>query len=309
MKDGNIETFTGPPAETVAVSEWLLKGLSLTALPAGNTQTAQPAATGREFRCRILEDGDMKPLVLFSMLFVFTTAACGAASSHVQDAPTPGAVSAFAVVKDLPLGWYGTDACDSRAYLASMAMALKGIASEAFRLSRGSRTLVPPKFGGQVRWSNHVAPLVDGWMVDPALADGPVSVSEWSQLAGLHPADTTWTTWRVPGSWGFVSGSPANERDLPPAGDPSRPLANAESVEKMPDFIYEAALSAFSNVMYQLESADEQRALCATVADQLIRLQGRNKLTLVWDGAYRPLPPAWVCSIDTDGTSIFVRSR
>jgi hypothetical protein len=253
---------------------------------------------------------------LLPVSLALLASACGSKldSAHLKQAEINQvsaaqlANDAFTQIKSLPFGWYGTDACDDRAYLSSIALALKGIPTQHVMLVKGEQNLplLPPKFKGSVRWRNHIAPVVNGIVVDPATGDAPAHVDAWKIAAGLQPADKKSKTLFVPGSLGFVSGSKLLRNVVQPAIDRGETFPVPKSMADMPKFHYDAASTSFTNVMFELQTDAERKKLCVFAADMLNTLSSQNKLDFSTRYVGESMiPPAWPCAIETDGKRVF----
>ncbi len=95
---------------------------------------------------------------------------------------------------------YPEDGCFARAHLMAKILEDEGVFSEKMYLKGKLRVATPKSPKGWVAWKYHVAPVIrvmtehglEHWVIDPAIADRPLTESEWvERQIRFHPDQAT----------------------------------------------------------------------------------------------------------------------
>jgi hypothetical protein len=254
----------------------------------------------------------MKRFVILGSLFAL--AACASPSS--KEEPQAGTDQDWVVKETFDTAYgivqgidylpfqYKEDGCYARALYMSMELAAQGLESNAvFAFAKPGTWLQV----GDIRWSYHVAPMLEvgasahhltHMVIDPALADTPLTQTQWVGLMGFGPGG---------------HGGPAPTMLFVPGSDYAPDEAKADVANAnhdTPDFtslppFKQSDVQSACNVMWNYiawepDSPDatiqtKQAKLLSRTPDLLSALAGAGKLTedapFTLDGCQRPMDP------------------
>jgi hypothetical protein len=180
----------------------------------------------------------------------------------------------------------------------SAELATANIPSNVVFLQKPSpeRPLTPPGLGNVV-WKNHVAVLVDGKMIDPALCSGPTTLKAWTRLAG-QPEDTKPRMRIMPGSHAFG-------RDCVDYGGKRITCCATKTMAGLPRFDGEQMIDAYDNLVWSWAMsggghAPKIRQACDRMSQVMNQLLDQGRLSPTAFSGVIGYPPWWPSRLELD---------